>query len=177
MTEVLPYRRVLLVGFMGSGKSRVGETLAKRLGWGFIDGDAEVEREAGLSVEEIFRDRGEPFFRRVEDRVTRRALRRDRVVLAAGGGWPARAGAMESVGRDTLTVWLRVAPEEALRRISPGGETVRPLLRGPDAAGRASGLLSQRDPYYRKAAIHLTTDGASPAGLAGAISDHLKGAR
>ena len=167
-------RRVLLVGFMGSGKSAVGAALARRLEWRFIDCDAEVEKETGASIAEIFREGGEDAFRDVEARVTRRALGEDRAVIASGGGWPAREGRMESVGRGTLTVWLRVTLEEALRRVSRGGEAPRPLLQGPGPATAAAALMARRDRYYRMAGLHLDAVGESEAALADRISGHLR---
>jgi shikimate kinase len=113
---------------MGSGKTSVGRRLAERLGWRFVDFDDEVEAEAGVSIPEIFADRGEPWFRELEARVAVRLLKEREVVLGSGGGWAAAApGRLAGVPEGTATFWLRVSPAEAVRRASarPGA---RPLL-------------------------------------------------
>lgn len=167
-------RRILLVGFMGSGKSTVGSLLAARLGWAFFDFDAEIERHAGLSVEEIFRTLGEAHFRDLEARVGRTLLETDRAVLASGGGWPA-PGRMATLDRDTLSVWLGVSPETALARTRLDGRA-RPLLQGADGLAKARRLLSARASSYGRAHLHLDTEATSPEELAERIHEHLEAA-
>lgn len=171
-TSDAPVRRVLLVGFMGSGKTTVGRILAERLGWSFVDFDERIEARLRRSVERIFREMGEAEFRRVEAEVGRDLVGRDRVVLASGGGWPARPGRLEGLPPGTLTVWLRVSPEEALRRVRRA-EEVRPLLERPDALAEAGRLLSEREPYYRRAALALDTEGAPAEELARSIEERM----
>jgi shikimate kinase len=168
-------RRILLVGFMASGKSTVGPSLAARLGWSFLDVDTAVSDEVGLRIPEVFELRGEAFFREREHAATCRALTRDRCVLAAGGGWPAVAGRLEGLDPSTASVWLEVPVEELLRRIgkSPGG---RPLLAGSDPEKRVRELLRLREPFYRMA--RLTVDGRGlPEQVAERIAHGLFGAR
>ncbi|MEX2467472.1 MAG: shikimate kinase [Gemmatimonadota bacterium] len=153
-------RRVLLVGFMGSGKSSVGKALAEVLGWRFVDFDDAVAEEEGCSVPEIFRTLGEAHFREVEGRVGRRLLEEDRVVLASGGGWAATPGRLDEVPPGTETFWLRVSTDEALRRVSsePGR---RPMLDARDAEREAARLLAKREPRYARAASVVDTNGRS----------------
>ncbi|NIP57121.1 MAG: hypothetical protein GWM92_09825 [Gemmatimonadetes bacterium] len=165
-------RRVLLVGFMGSGKTSVGRRLARLLGWAFHDFDARVESVAGGSVSEIFRRHGEARFRELEAEVGRRLLTAERAVLASGGGWPAREGRMESLPEGTLSVWLWVSPEEAVRRARAEGAT-RPLLASEDAVERARKLLEERLPHYRKASLVLDSESAPPEGLARTIHESM----
>jgi shikimate kinase len=169
------HRRILLVGFMGSGKSTVGALLAARLGWSFFDFDVEIARRAGRSVEEIFREEGEASFRSLEAEVGRDLLREDRAVLATGGGWPASEGRMESVGEDTLSVWLQVSAESSLERIR-GAAPARPLLAVPDPRERAERLLAERSGYYGRARLHLDTETTSPGELVDTILRHLEAA-
>lgn len=152
--------RILLVGFMGSGKTTVGRRIATVLGWRFIDFDDAVAAEEGRSVPEVFRTRGEAHFRRVEARVGGRLLSEDRIVLASGGGWAAVAGHLDEVPPRTETFWLRVSPEEAVRRASlePGD---RPLLAAGDPLETARRLLDEREPYYARAGSVVDTDGRS----------------
>lgn len=172
--ETSPIRRVLLIGFMGSGKSSVGRALARQLGWSFRDFDAAVEAEVGQPVPRIFRERGEAFFREVEGRIGRRLLELDRVVLASGGGWPVRERRMERLPAGTLSVWLRISPEEAVERVRDGDGPERPLLAGPDPVGRARELLRARKPAYSKASLVLDSGSAPPEGLARIIVEHVR---
>ena len=163
-------RRVVLVGFMASGKSTVGERLARELGWSFVDVDRRIEEETGSTVSELFREEGEGTFRTLEARATREALGGTHRVVATGGGWPAAEGRMDRLAEDphTLTVWLRVTPAEAVRRARTQGP-VRPLLAGDDPRSRAERLLARREDHYRKAELHLDTGDRTPAELVARI--------
>jgi shikimate kinase len=169
------FRNVLLVGFMGSGKSTVGRRLAERLGWDFHDFDDEIERRAGCTIAQLFADRGEPAFRALEARVGAELLGCSRAVLAAGGGWAAQEGRMDALGADTFTVWLDVDAPTAVERVRREGET-RPLLQGDDPLLLADGLLRERERHYARARLRLDTRGASPGALVDAIVDHMSDA-
>ena len=151
--------RVLLVGFMGSGKTSVGRRVAKALGWRFLDFDEAIEAEAGATVAEIFAGQGEPAFREVEERVGRRLLEERAVVLASGGGWAAAPGRVGGVPEGTATFWLRVSPEAAVQRAGRGRS--RPLLARPDALQEAQRLLERRHPYYGEARWTVDTERSS----------------
>jgi shikimate kinase len=169
------YRRVVLVGFMGSGKSTVGALLASRLGWVFRDFDVEIVRRAGSSIADIFRAQGEQSFRALEAEVGRDLLESDLSVLATGGGWPVADGRMQSLGADTLTVWLDVGAETSVARVR-GGRALRPLLDVPDSVQRAERLLRERAPYYSQAKLRLDASASSPAQLVDRILEHLDAA-
>ena len=81
-----PFRNLALIGFMGAGKSTAGAALAARLGWTFLDADAEIERETGRTIAAIFGEDGEPAFRATEERVVAGLLSRPNAVVALGGG-------------------------------------------------------------------------------------------
>lgn len=163
-------RRVLLVGFMGSGKTRVGQLLAGRLGWEFKDFDQEVKIRSGLPIPEIFRQHGEERFRELEGQLGSELLGEESVVLASGGGWPATLGRMEKLGSGTFSVWLMVTPEEAVRRVVEEGPT-RPLLAVDDPLERARELLAQREVYYGKADMALDSLAGIPEDLARQIEE------
>ena len=165
--------RVLLVGFMGCGKTRVGQALARRLGWAFRDFDQEVRFRVGLPIPEIFRQHGEAHFRLAEEEVGAELLKEEQVVLASGGGWPAVQGRMEDLPVGTLSVWLRVSVEEALRRAAAEGPT-RPLLAVPDPLAQARDLLSSREEWYRRAEFSLDSESGEPEGLAEQIEELIK---
>jgi shikimate kinase len=164
--------RVLLVGFMGSGKTHVGRALASRLGWGFRDFDDEVEISWGLPIPEIFRQHGEGRFRKMEGEVGQELLQKEAVVLASGGGWPAALGRMESLPSGTCSVWLKVTPEEAVRRVGDEGPT-RPLLAVEDPLDRARRILAQREVYYEKADLTLDSLERDPGDLARRIEEMM----
>jgi shikimate kinase len=161
-------RRIVLVGFMCSGKSTVGPALAARLGWEHLDLDREVERRDGRPVPRIFAEEGEPRFRALEAEATAALAGRERVVLSPGGGWITNPALLEALGAGTLSVWLRVSPGEVLARsVSSPGE--RPLLRGPDPLETVRALLAAREPFYRRADLAVETDGRAPEQVAGQI--------
>lgn len=163
--------RIVLVGFMGAGKSTMGPILARALGWDFVDVDDEIARREGSHPAEIIRSRGIERFRELESVAARELLRRERVVIAMGGGWAAQPGHMASLKPDSPSVWLRVDPVTALARIR-GSSTPRPLLEGPDPHGAAAALLSRRVGHYERSLITIETDGRSPEEVAWEILRH-----
>jgi shikimate kinase len=154
--------RVLLLGFMASGKTTVGRILADRLGWDHLDFDQEIERLRDTTVAEIFEREGEAAFREMEAAITPRLLARSEAVLTPGGGWITNPRLPAQIPPGTLTVWLKVSPEEAVRRLRGTSVQDRPLLRGPDAESRVAELLRQREPLYAQADITVDTGGREP---------------
>ncbi|MBI4278243.1 MAG: 3-dehydroquinate synthase [Armatimonadetes bacterium] len=145
-------RNVVLIGFMGTGKTEAGRLLARRLGWSFIDTDALIEAREGRTIAEIFRDCGEPYFRDVEARATAEAARAGRAVIATGGGAVLREENRARLRASGWIVSLVAEPEVLLARVGAGVE--RPLLAGePEANLRR--LLSEREPLYRDADLVL----------------------
>ena len=142
--------RLVLVGMMGSGKSTVGRELAGRLGWAFLDSDAQVEASTGSTVAELFAERGEEGFRAEESRVLAEALAggQPAVVSAAGGTVLAEANRalLRSGG---IVVWLRAEPATLAARVGSGAG--RPLL-GGDPAARLVELDAVRRPLYEEVA-------------------------
>jgi shikimate kinase len=166
-------QRVLLVGFMGSGKSTVGRKLAQRMGWRYVDFDDAIEREAGRSVADIFEGEGEPFFRALEERVAEGLLADHQVVLSSGGGWAVAPGRLESLPDGTATFWLKVSAREAVRRGS-SHPAKRPLLNRPDALEAASRLLSERTPFYSAARWTVDTERSSVEDVTAGILEILE---
>ena len=154
--------RVVLVGFMGAGKTTVGRSVATRLGWRFRDLDSEIEIEAGASVAEIFDRFGEERFREIEARVADRVLQASGVVIATGGGWASRSGSIEGLPLGTASVWLVVDLEEALRRASLDARA-RPLLQGvggaPADATEVQKRFDERIERYSLARWAVDTEG------------------
>jgi shikimate kinase len=167
--------RVVLWGFMASGKSAVGAELARRLGWEHLDLDLEIERLDGRTVPEIFREEGEPFFRRLEVEATRALIGRPHSVFSCGGGWVTNPESSRLVPPGTLTVWLQVSPETALARIRADRDgRLRPMVNTPDPAATALALLAAREPLYRRADLTVSTDGRDVRAIADDIEARMR---
>ena len=152
-------RRVIyLLGFMGSGKSTVGQLLAKALGWPFIDLDTVIEAGQGLSIREIFDNSGEPFFRQVERAALSEAVKAEPAVIALGGGTFAQPPNVELI-RDAggATVWLDCPPQ--ILRTRCQGIANRPLFRDEQSFTQ---LLNDREPFYRLADFRVSTEERRP---------------
>jgi shikimate kinase len=161
---------VVLVGFMGSGKTSVGRVLARRLGYGFEDLDRRVEERDGRSIAQIFRDEGEEAFREREREEARAVSRlRDRVV-ATGGGAFARPDTRALLQEGALTVWLRCDLDRILARVPADGS--RPLA-GNRAIMRA--LLAEREPCYRLADVVVDASAGTPREVADRIVGLIEG--
>lgn len=156
---------IVVVGFMAAGKSTVGALLAERLGWRFVDLDDRIRERTGRTPGQLIRERGEAAFRELEEVVTGELSAVERLVLAPGGGWSMSPGLADRLGANTVRVWLRVSPEEALRRAESDG-TDRPLL-GPveGRSDRVAELLRSREPWYEQAEIVINVDDREPGGV------------
>lgn len=153
--------RIVLVGFMGAGKSTVGPLLAAKLGWDFVDMDHRVEERLGMSVADAFERLGEPAFRQEEEAVARELLERTQTVVAAGGGAFTQEPTRQLLQQQALALWLRVPLEVAEARIGAGHG--RPL-----AANRARirGLFALREPSYAGADRIVEVGDGSPDAVA-----------
>jgi shikimate kinase len=156
-------KTVALVGLMGVGKSTVGRKLAESLGAAFIDSDDEIEKAAGLSVQEIFDRLGEPEFRRGERRVIERLLNGPPIVLATGGGAFMDEGTRMLMKQKATTVWLRADLDVIWRRVSR--RDTRPLLKRDNPKQVLADLNAARAPVYAEADI-VVDSGDGPAGEA-----------
>jgi len=150
--------RILLVGFMGAGKSSVGPPLAQALGWRFVDVDDRIEEMEDATVSEIFQRRGETYFRAVESAVVSEILGKDRVVIATGGGWAAQRGRLAALPSGSVSIWLQVSAAEAIDRVK-GQPGRRPLLDAEDPLDEARKLLAVRSMEYAEADAEVDTDG------------------
>ncbi len=142
-------RAVVMMGFMGTGKSEVGRRLAQRLGRSFVDTDQLVEERAGKRVATIFADDGEPAFRKLERDAVADAAARGGAVIALGGGAVLDAENVRCLREAGVLVYLTARPEVILRRVGDGLH--RPLLRD-DPHAAVNRLLAERGPVYAAAA-------------------------
>ena len=163
---------VVLVGFMGSGKSTVGQHLAQRLERPFVDLDDVIEADAGRSVAEIFSSEGEAGFRERESRCLQRALERDGSVVAVGGGAPMREDNWARIRDGNCVVALMAEAGELARRLN--GSSDRPLLQ-PGAPSVIASLLPSRLSRYLEADLIVETDGIDPVEVAERVHDRLSG--
>lgn len=138
---------------MGAGKSSIGKRLATRLGLPFADADTEIERAANATIEEIFDQHGETYFRNGERRVILRLIGEGPQVLATGGGAYMDAETRSAVNEHGIAIWLKADIETLMARVRRRSN--RPLLRGPDPEGTMKALIDQRYPVYAEAQVHV----------------------
>lgn len=143
-------RNIILCGFMGCGKTTVGKRLAALTDRRFIDMDEMIERQAGLSVTEIFKKFGEQDFRQREQDVCRSLAAKQDLIIAAGGGALTFRKNAELLSETGDIVLLNVPLDVILKRLQ--NDTSRPLLACPDKEAKAKELYDKRLPYYRAAA-------------------------
>jgi shikimate kinase len=152
----VPAGNVVLVGFMGAGKSVCGRLLARRLGRCFVETDDMIVARDGRPIPEIFRQDGEETFRRLEaEAVAALSLKSDDVI-ATGGGLPCHDGRMEALRELGTVVWLRGDLAELLARASRSG--ARPMLHGRTPEEIAA-LYRAREAYYARAHVSVDTAG------------------
>ena len=149
IVAALGRRSIVLVGMMGAGKSSVGRRLAARLGIPFVDGDAEIETAAGMTIPEIFDHHGEPYFRAGEARVIARLLESGPQVLATGGGAFINPNTRAVISAKGLSIWLKAEFEVLMRRVRRRAD--RPLLQTDDPAVTVKQLMAERYPIYAHA--------------------------
>jgi shikimate kinase len=157
-SHTLP-QRIVLTGFMGAGKTTVGNMLGSRLNWRFLDADSEIEAATGTTISQIFLERGEPWFRQFEYETIRRLLAAESLVLALGGGAieDPRTRSLLLTGESTLLVHLEASLETVLKRCS-GTETLRPVLQDrPNLEDR----YQRRLPLYRESHLTIPVDSLS----------------
>ena len=162
-------RNVALVGFMATGKTCVGRILAERLGWPSVDADEEIERRAGKTIPDIFRDEGEATFRQLEGEVIQDLCNGSGRVIAAGGGAFVETENRQRLLSGCRVICLAARPETILERLAQarqssdpntgGDNDDRPMLGGEDVLRRVTELLAQRAGAYALAHYTLDTDG------------------
>lgn len=144
-------RSIVLVGLMGAGKSTVGRRLAQKLGLEFTDADAEIERAAGKTVPDIFRDHGEDYFRDGERKVIARLLESGPQVLATGGGAFMNEETRQNIAHRGISVWLKADFDLLMKRVRRRDN--RPLLKAEDPEEVMRQLIARRYPVYGQADI------------------------
>ena len=146
---------IVLTGFMGTGKTTVGERLARLLGFAFVDMDTLLERRQGRTIRAIFETEGEAVFRRLEAALCRELAIRRHHVIATGGGALVDPENLAVFSARNLVICLDCAPEELWRRLVAAQD--RPLLDGADRQARLMALWQMRQPAYARIEHHIDT--------------------
>ena len=151
---------VVLVGFMGAGKTTVGHIMAERLGLPFVDSDVLIEQRLGRDIRDIFRTEGEPYFRQLEHVTVAGLVRGQDAVVALGGG-AVEDPRSRAVLRSARVVYLRVSYDEAIARVKR--DELRPMLHRPDL----DEVYNRRLPVYEDLSVlTVDTDGRRPDAVA-----------
>lgn len=162
---------VVLVGLMGTGKTTVGQLLADKLGWSFVDTDAMVEERQGTTIQELFKQRGEPFFRALETEALREALDGRQRVVATGGGIVLAETNRRLMRQHGYVVALTADRDTIIERVK--SNTDRPLLHG-DLQARVDALMEQRKDAYLFADYTVATDGLTAEAIVLNIEQNLR---
>ena len=153
--RLLGHRPIVLIGMMGAGKTTVGRRLAARLGRHFVDSDEEVEKAAGMNIEDIFRAHGEADFRAGEVKVIARLLKDENIVLGTGGGAFMNAETRALVKDSAISVWIKADFELLFQRVSRRSN--RPLLKTANPRETLQKLIDARYPIYAEADVTIVS--------------------
>ena len=151
-------RNIILIGYMGSGKSTVGRKAAKAVEYNFLDTDALIEKEEGMTISKLFEEKGEPYFREKETETIRRLIAEPKgKIIATGGGLPMKEGNAELLKELGTVIYLKAETDTLLKRLS--GDTTRPLLQNGELREKIETILAIRGPVYESCAdVVLQTD-------------------
>lgn len=155
LSHLLGGRALVLVGMMGAGKTTVGRRIAGRIGRQFIDSDAEIEKAAGMNIEDFFKAHGEAEFRAGEARVISRILKEKDIVLGTGGGAFINEDTRALIKKDAVSVWLNADFELLFSRVSR--RATRPLLKTANPRATLQKLIDERYPIYAEADVSVTS--------------------
>ncbi|HEX5021872.1 MAG TPA: shikimate kinase, partial [Candidatus Binatia bacterium] len=152
-----PIENIALVGFMATGKSAVGRNLARKLHRRFVDLDALIEKTEGRNVRDIFAEKGESYFRRLEKQALEQILSQQGQIIATGGGIILDEDNLTLLRQKSLLIGLTASTDVLVSRV--GKNSKRPLLKGVDVRARIEELLQQRQSRYAEADVIIDTSG------------------
>ncbi len=165
-------KNIVLLGFMGTGKTEVGKILAKRLKLKFADVDNLIEKEMGMSINDIFFNYGEEYFRKLEKDMVSRISNEKGLVIATGGGVVLNDENIENLRRSGILITLSASVKDIYSRVS--GKEDRPLLNVPYPEKTIKEMLKLRKPRYELADITIDTSGRPLEDVADEILKLLK---
>lgn len=154
-------RNIILIGYMGSGKSTVGRKAARAVEYNFLDTDVLIEEEEGMKISKLFEEKGEAYFREKETETIQRLLTQPKGnVIATGGGLPMKEGNAKLLKELGTVIYLKAETDTLVNRLS--GDKARPLIKNGDLREKIETMLAVRGPVYEACAdVVLQTDGMS----------------
>ncbi|MBQ3970250.1 MAG: shikimate kinase [Clostridia bacterium] len=153
-------KNIVLCGFMGSGKSTIGRLLSEKMGMRFIDTDTYIEQKEGMTISEIFAQKGEEYFRELELKVCKELSGLRATVISTGGGTLLKDANVKELKKSGMVFLLNVSSNTVLQRLK--NDTSRPLLQRDDKEKAVKMMLSQRIPLYNRAADYVIDAEESP---------------
>ncbi len=165
-------KNIILTGFMGTGKTAVGKKLSMFLKMELIDVDTEIEKSQRMTINEIFKQFGEPGFREIETEMIQKLSERKDVIISTGGGAVLKQKNMDALRKQGVIICLMASPETILKRTSHNSN--RPLLKVEDPFEKIKELLHFRRPFYEKADIMIDTEGKTPLQIAEEIIEKIR---
>ncbi len=164
---------LFLIGFMGSGKSSIASHLRQTYGMTLLEMDEEIERREGQSISDIFKSKGEDYFRSLETSLLADLQGRENTVVSCGGGVPLRECNVELMKKSGKIILLTAEPQTILQRV--WGSHSRPLLEGRKNVAHIRKMMEERRPYYEKAAdLVLSTDGKNQAAICQELLERMQ---
>ena len=163
---------IVLVGFMGTGKSAVGRVIAQKLEFHFIDTDDVIEQTSKAKISDIFAEHGEDYFRNLESQAVKSVALMKNQVVATGGGVVLRSSNIDLLRTGGPIFCLNATPKAIWDRVRSSRS--RPLLRGPEPLKKIETLLDKRAPYYALADHQIETTGVSVDRVADEIISYIE---
>lgn len=164
-------RSIVLVGIMGVGKSTIGKRLSQYLDIPFVDADKEIEKAAGMDIQDIFDQFGEEAFRSGEKKVIKRLMAEGQKILATGGGAFMNEDIRADIAEAGVSVWLSADLDILMKRVQRRAN--RPLLKTEDPEATMKALLEERNPIYALSDVHIESRTVSRDVIAGEVVDLL----
>ena len=149
---------IVFLGMMGSGKSSLGSLISKKLNLDFYDTDNIIEKKTGMKISKIFKEKGEIFFRKVEEKISLEMLKKDNIVIALGGGAFLNKKIMEEILKNHLSFWLKWNDKVLIQRIKNSQK--RPLAFNLDD-NELTNLIKKRSRIYSKAKFKINCNNLS----------------
>lgn len=165
-------KNIVLTGFMGTGKTAVGRELSRLLNMKLIDVDTEIEKSQKMTINEIFRQFGEPRFREMETEMIKQVSQNNNIIISTGGGAVLRQENMDAMRENGVIICLMATPETILKRTSNNSD--RPLLQVENPLRRIKELLNYRKPFYERADVMIDTEGKTPLQIAEEIIERVR---
>ncbi len=149
-------KNLVLTGMMGVGKSTIGKLLSKKFNIQFEDIDKIIERKLSLSIKEIFETKGEEFFRKIEEKVSIELLRKERIIIALGGGAFLNNLIRKNLKKFSISIWLDLSPKHIFQRIKKNKR--RPLLNHAESEKDVEEIYKKRKAIYSLADFRINCD-------------------